>query len=102
MKNSAKQIHRTESQIRALLNLYSRSDGTVVDFCKVHKIHKATFYYWRNKYDVQIEQPAAFIPVQFDQSSLSSALFAQIDMASNNTIRLYQRVEASWLKSLVK
>jgi Transposase len=102
MKNPSKQIRRTESQIRTLLNLYSKNDGTVVAFCKDHKIHKATFYNWRHKYELQIEKPAAFIPVQFDQPSLSSALFAEIEMASNITIRLYQRVDGSWLKSLVK
>jgi Transposase. len=102
MKNPAKQIRRTESQIRALLNLYSKKKGTVMEFCKVHKIHKATFYNWRNKYDVQNEKPAAFIPVQFNQPSLASALFAEIEIASNVTVRLYQRVDASWFKTLLK
>ena len=102
MKNPAKQIRRTESQIRALLNLYAKNNGTVVEFCKVHKIHKATFYNWRNKYDVQIEKPAAFIPVQFDQPLLFPELFAEIEIASNVTVRLYQRVDASWFKALVK
>ena len=80
----------------------SKKNGTVVEFCKVHKIHKATFYNWRNKYDVQNEKPAAFIPVQFDQPSLGSALFAEIEIASNVTVRLYQRVDASWFKALPK
>lgn len=102
MKNTAKQIHRTEAQIRALLNLYSKKSSTVVEFCKVHKIHKATFYNWRNKYDVQMEKPATFVPVQFNEPSLASALFAEIETASNITVRLYQRVDASWLKTLLK
>jgi hypothetical protein len=49
-----------------------------------------------------MEKPEAFIPVQFDQPSFSSALFAEIEMASNITIRLYQRVEATWFKTLIK
>jgi hypothetical protein len=102
MKNPAKQSHRTESQIRTLLNLYSKSNGTVVEFCRIHKIHKGTFYYWRNKYDVLMEKPAAFIPVQFNQPSLPPALFAEVEMASNITIRIYQPVEATWFKSLIK
>lgn len=102
MKNQAKQIRRTESQIRSLLDLHSKNNGTVAAFCNVHKIHKATFYNWRNKYDVQIEKPAAFIPVQFEQPSLSAGLFAEIEIASNITVRLYQRVDASWFKALVK
>jgi hypothetical protein len=102
MDNSSKQIRRTESQIRTLLHLYSKNNGTVVEFCKIHNIHKATFYNWRNKYELQIEKPAAFIPVHFDQPSLSPALFAEIEMASRITIKLYQRVDGSWFKSLVK
>jgi hypothetical protein len=102
MKNQAKQISRTESQIRALLNLYSKKNGTVVEFCKVHKIHKATFYNWRNKYGLQNEKPTAFIPVQFDQPSSGSELFAELELAANVTIRFYQRVDASWFKALLK
>jgi hypothetical protein len=51
---------------------------------------------------VQIEKPAAFIPVQFDQPLLSPELFAEIEIASNVTVRLYQRVDASWFKTLLK
>jgi hypothetical protein len=102
MKKPAKQIRMTESQIRALLNLYSEKKGTVIEFCKEHKIHKATFYNWRNKYDVQNEKPASFIPVQFNEPSLASGLFAEMEIASNITIRLYQRVDASWFKTLLK
>jgi len=101
MKKRAKQIHRTESQIRALLNLYSKSDGTAVEFCRVNKIQKGTFYAWRNKYGLLGEKSASFIPVQFDQPSLPPALFAEVEMPSNITIRVYQPVEASWLKSFL-
>ena len=102
MKKRAKQIHRTESQIRALLNLYSESDGTVVEFCRVNKIQKGTFYAWRNKYDLVKEKQESFIPIQFDQPSLPPALFAEVEMTSNITIRIYQPVEASWIKSLLR
>jgi Transposase len=102
MKNPAKQIRRTESQIRTLLNLYSKKNGTVREFCKEHKIHKATFYNWRNKYDVQIEKPSAFIPVQFNQPASGSELFAELEFASNVTVRFYQRIDASYFKGLLK
>lgn len=101
MKKRAKQIHRTESQIRALLNLYSKSDGTVVEFCRVNKIQKGTFYAWRNKYNTLWEKPESFIPIEFDQRSLSPALFAEVEMASDITIRIYQPVDATWFKSLL-
>jgi Transposase len=102
MKNPAKQVRRTESQIHTLLNLYSKQNCTVVEFCKVHQIHKATFYNWRNKYDVQIEKPTAFIPVQFNQPASGSELFAEMELASNVTLRFYQRIDASYFKALLK
>lgn len=102
MKNPAKQVRRTESQIRTLLSLYSEKNSTVLEFCKVHKIHKATFYNWRNKYDVQIEKPTAFVPVQFNQPASGSELFAEMELASNVTVRFYQRIDASYFKALLK
>lgn len=102
MKNPAKQIRRTESQIGALLNLYSKQNCTVVEFCKVHQIHKATFYNWRNKYGLQNKKPSGFIPVQFNQPASGSELFAELELASNVTLRFYQRIDASYFKVLLK
>ena len=102
MKDPAKQTRRTEVQIRALLNLYDEKNSTVTEFCHLHKIHKANFYNWRNKYGIQIERPGEFIPVQFNPSVRHSELFAEIELASKVVVRLYQRVDASYFKELLK
>ena len=102
MKNPVKQIRRTDAQIRTLLNNFSNRNDSVIKFCKKHKIHKATFYNWRNKYGIQVEKPAEFIPVQVAEPSLTQGLFAEIELASNVTIRLYQRVDAFYFKTLLK
>ena len=102
MKNRAKQIRRTETEIRRLLNLYSKEQRTVTEFCKGHQIHKANFYNWRNKYGTQPEKKAEFIPIEFNQPPTSSELFAEIELISKGTVRLYRRVDASYVKTLLK
>jgi hypothetical protein len=101
MKHPVKFIRRSEKQIRSLLSIREKSDIPVTAFCKAHKIHKATYYNWRNKYGAQIENATKFIPVQLNQSGSESALFGEIEFASKVIVRLYQQVDASWIKSLL-
>ena len=102
MKDSAKFIRRSEKQIRALLSIQDKSDISVTAFCKVHQIHKATYYNWRNKYGPQIETAAKFIAVQLGQGRSEPALFGEIEFPSKVIVKLYQQVDASWFKSLLK
>lgn len=103
MKHSTKLIRRTEIQIRALLNLREKQDIPVTAFCKEHKIHKATFYNWRNKYSAHTAIRQEFVPVQFAEPIAGTAsLFAEIELPSKVSIRLFQKVEASYFKSLLK
>lgn len=102
MNNPAKQTRRSEAEIRTLLNLCDEKNLTVVEFCHAHKIHKATYYNWRNKYGAQVDKPACFVAVQLDQGGSQSALFGEIEFASKVIVRLYHRVEASYFKTLLK
>ncbi len=102
MKHSLKRIRRSEKQIRTLLNLQEKKYTSVMEFCKAHKIHKATFYNWRNKYGPQIKQPQVFVPVQFsDNLPEATTLFAEIELATKLIVRLYQKVDASYFKALL-
>lgn len=101
MMPSEKKFRRTETQIRSLLYRQQNYKGTVIEFCKVHKIHKATFYNWRNKYIVEPEREQAFVPLQFSDHLQVASLFAEVDLASQITIRLFQKVDASWFKALL-
>jgi hypothetical protein len=101
MKHPVKYQCRSERQIRALLTIQQKSDLPITVFCKTHKIHKATYYNWRNKYGMQGEAPAQFIPVQLRQTESVPVLFGEIEFASKVIVRLYQQVDASWIKSLL-
>ena len=103
MKHSTKLNRRTEIQIRALLSLQEKQDIPVIAFCKTHKIHKATFYNWRNKYSANPAGRQEFVPVQFAEPITGAgSLFAEIELPSKVSIRLFQKVDPSYFKSLFK
>src|ERR1700693_1484461 len=103
MKHSTKLCRRTETQIRTLLSLQEKQDIPVITFCKTHKIHKATFYNWRNKYNANPARVQEFVPVQFAEPVAGSgSLFAEIELPSKVSIRLFQKVDASYFKLLFK
>ncbi|MBA2761113.1 MAG: transposase [Segetibacter sp.] len=101
MNHCVKRIRRSENQIRSLLDLREEKNISVAAFCKAHKIHKATFYNWRNKYGLEIKQPQEFLRVQLSDN-LSEAVvpFAEIEFTSKVIVRLFQKVDASYFKSL--
>lgn len=102
MKHLLKYQRRSEEQIRALLSFQENSDLPIAAFCKTHNIHKATYYNWRNRYGMQRETTAQFIPVQLRQTAAEPALFSEIEFASKVIVRLYQQVDATWFKSLLQ
>ena len=101
MMPSLKQFRRTEKEIRSLLYLHHNYKGTVTEFCKVHKIHKATFYNWRNKYIVEPAGEQSFVPLQFCDPVREGTLFAEIELANDVTIKLFHKVDASYFKVLL-
>ncbi len=96
-----KQVRRTEKQIKSLLYRQQNYKGTVIEFCKVHKIHKATFYNWRNQYGVESAGEQAFVPLQFFWSSAGDFPVCWIELAPQITIRLFHKVDASYFKGLL-
>jgi hypothetical protein len=100
MKQSLKH-RRSEKQIRLLLEQQQTQNISVIAFCKAHNIHKATFYNWRNKFGLAVEQPQ-FVPVQFAEAFATTATtaFAEIVFSSNIVVKIFQQVDASWFKPL--
>ena len=102
MKHPLKYHRRSEKQIRALLSIQEKSDLPITRFCKIHKSHKAAYYNWRNKYGMQGETIAQFITVELREAQSVPVLFGEIEFASKGIVRLYQQVDASWIKSLLQ
>ena len=101
-----KSIRRSQAQIESLLQEQEISGITVTEFCKTHKIHKATFYNWRKAYGFKSKdgksKTSRFIPLTLNETRPINALFAEIELASKVTVRLFQRVDASYFKSIIK
>lgn len=101
MKHPSKYRRHSEKEIRALLSIQEKGDLPVTTFCKTHKIHKATYYNWRSRYGIQNITTARFIPVQLEHPDSAPALFGEIELPSKVIVRLYQQVDAAWVKSLL-
>lgn len=101
MKHPVKRKRRSEKQIRLLLQHQEEKNLSVTAFCKAHKIHKATFYNWRNKFGLEMKQPQEFVRVQLSDSLTQAGVpFAEIEFTSKVIVRLFQKVDASYFKSL--
>lgn len=100
MRYSKSRNRHSEKQIRKILQLQSESDTTVSTFCRTHRIKKATFYNWRNKYGLKDQTPA-FVPVELADRRNEDALFAEIALASGITVKLFRQVDASYFKLLL-
>ena len=102
MKNPCKYFRKTESQIRELLSLYAQNtDLTVTEFCRINNIPKGNFYNWRNKFGDDLTEPGQFVPVHFDDVA-DSKLFAEIEFGHKAKVRLYQKVDAAYFKTLLQ
>lgn len=84
---------RTRAQIHQLLSQFAESTLTVADFCKNNDIHPANFQKWKSRYKKQDKPTAGSGFAVIDISA--PGLFAEV-----NGIRIYQMVDAAYLKAL--
>ena len=87
---------RNKQQIIDLLNVFESSNLSVKEFCKTHNLNAVNFHKWRSRYNrkpVSKKKTPGFATVDIVPSR--SGLFAEV-----NGIRIYQPVDASFLKEL--
>lgn len=91
-------IRRTSQQIRDLLTEFAEGGYTVKEFFQLHDLSAGAFHKWQLRYKniPDPKDPSRGFTELLVHSSLSGALFAEL-----NGIRLYQRVNASFLKDLL-
>jgi transposase-like protein len=90
-----------EQEIFAAIEQYEQGGNiSVKEFAAAFQVSEATFYNWRKRYRAKDKQktPAGFIPV--DMSEVQAPLSQDRIFAEFRGIIFYQRVEASYLKSL--
>ncbi len=94
-------IFRSKEAIIQLLTEYSRSNLSIKAFCFCKNIPQASFHNWKKKYISHTVRPGkqqGFTALQITPSIpvIGPALFAEI-----KGIRIYQRVDAVYLKELL-
>jgi len=92
-----------EQEIFAAIEQYEQAGNiSVKEFAAAFQVSEATFYNWRKRYrakDKQNTPGTGFIPV--DMSEVNVAASQDRIFAEFRGIIFYQRVEASYLKSLL-
>lgn len=104
MENSLRQprFQRSESEIKALLKEKQTSQVSVKEFCERYDIHEATFYNWRKRYFPKPGKAEKFIPLEFNEMTSSSSLFAEIEIPEKAIVRLFQKVEPAYINILLR
>jgi len=100
--DTSKHKRYSKDEILEKLRLQEASTSTVTEFCKAHHIHKATFYNWRNRFSVETRQQPKFVPLHFTEQTFEEKLFAEIQFSSAVRVKLFQQVEASYLKAFIQ
>lgn len=91
-----------EQKMFALLAAHKSSAMSAKDFCALHAISQAGYYYWQKKYNASGQKTAAsqsgFTLLHAGPRLVSpgSVLFAKC-----RGIKLYQQVSADFLKELI-
>ena len=91
---------RSAGQIRKLISEFKQSGLSVKEFSSLHNISRASFHNWQSKYGTVKTKRAS--EVGFARLEITPPLqtSAQILFAEVSGIKLYQPVEASYLKKL--
>jgi len=66
-----------------VLNEFSGSGITAMQFCKERSINKATFYYWKKKLSANKEHPKGFLEID-----VSAPIKAGIEIEYPNGVKL--------------
>ena len=93
----SKVVRRTSEEIRAIIAEYEKGGLTAKSFCKLHHIKKDYLTRWLTRYGNK-KGPKGFMPVSLPAIAPNQerTLFAEY-----RGIKFYQKVEASYLKSLL-
>lgn len=94
-------IRRSEEEIKSMLQEFDTSNVTVQEFCEIYSISRATFWTWRRKYCPKEADQGGFFKVIGELPSVSSDVFAEVEVPGKAIIRLFEPVEPQYLKSLL-
>ena len=91
-------LFRSREIILNILSAHRESGLSIKSFCEANNIAAASFHNWKKKYSiVKKVRPKGFTSLQIVPSPpAETTLFAEV-----KGIRIYQRVDATYLKQLL-
>ena len=93
-------VFRSREIILKILKEHRKSNLSIKAFCDTNNIAAASFHNWKKKYGsgkVKLVKGAGFAALQIVSSPrVEAGLFAEV-----KGVRIYQRVEAAYLKQLL-
>lgn len=93
---------RTKEEIQSLVNAFKKSGKTKKQFCDENNIKYYTLCNWVADYKKKAvsQKLSSFIPVKVNETT--PHLFAEISLKSGTSIKLFQNVDAGFIKSILK
>jgi hypothetical protein len=93
----ARSARRSSLEIQSIITAYKKSGLSRVEYCKLHKVNEGTLSTWLGRYKRK-DAPQGFIPVCVAEKMAGheGQLFAEC-----RGVKLYQRVDAGYLKELL-
>jgi len=98
MENSAR--HTREEEMFTLIKTSMDSEISNKEFCKVHDLTPANFYYWKKKYLESAIKSEKFIPVKV-QSPFAFTNEIEICYPNGVHIKLPQGTDLSMIRSFI-
>jgi len=86
------------TEIMELLKEQQECGISIQEFCRKKGIPSQRFYGWRKRYAHRLAQPS-FVPLRLANNA--SDAFAEIELRGKLILRIYQPVDASYLKALL-
>ena len=108
-KATKKQVtRRTEEEKLSLILEWEKSGLSIASFCRQHNLADSQFYSWKKNYRPQNERHPQneFIPLQITAAPAaitqdSPSLYAELVLAGGGSIKFYQPVAATYLRTLI-
>jgi transposase-like protein len=98
---------RSDAEKLGLIQEWEKSGLSIASFCRQHGLADSQFYTWLRIYRPKGEQQSKrdFIPLQIPAASAplpdTSSLYAELVLAGGTSIKFYQPVAATYLRTLI-
>jgi transposase-like protein len=101
-------IRRTDEEKHSLIQEWEKSGLSIASFCRQHNLADSQFYSWKKNYQPQNSklQQSEFIPLQITAAPAAitqdtPSLYAELVLAGGASIKFYQPVTATYLRTLI-